>query len=109
MIIMFPAPGVGSARDNRICSVLGWGGGAFQLVVVRKVGVWGGVPNVGGAASKMISKRQWGYEPHREGGRKINCWSGGNRLVQAVQFRFDCFPVQLARLNQNRDRLAGPV
>ena len=51
--------GVGAGRQDLQRFGAGWGGGAFQLVVVRKVGVWGGVPNVGGAASKMISKRQY--------------------------------------------------
>ena len=99
----------------------GWGGVGFPTP-----GVLWRDDALGDKAAKGHSKWQWGYQSHREGGRKMNYWvrrestgSSGSPVkppVQTVQFRFDCFPVQLARPNRNHDQpmvelieLASPV
>ena len=71
----------------------GWGGVGFPTP-----GVLWRDDALGDKAAKGHSKWQWGYQSHREGGRKMNYWvrrestgSFGSPVeppVQTVQFRF---------------------
>ena len=97
-------------QDDRICNMLGAQGG-FQ---------WGAEGRVGGFGAGVLpagrcSRRQRRYQPHRERARKMSCQvrrgptsssdSSVGLLVQAVQFRFNCFLIQLVGSDQNCDRL----
>ena len=99
----------------------GWGGVGFPAPRVVLAG-WCSRQQCGQTTLQVTV----GYQLHREGGRKMSYWvrrestgSSGSPVeppVQTVQFRFDCFLIQLDRPNRNHDQpmvelieLASPV